>query len=109
MDELKCYSGYVCFLLIDEGSKNEHYAPFLIDKTKRISVFKPGDNPFLYPSFRPYHLKYCVLKGKFDAEASQILVESIDQEEDPFYAIQKNEQAIKNNEPVVKRREETNE
>lgn len=88
MSKQNQFKGYVLFILINKGSKSEHYAPVLVDEDGiATKLFKEGDNPFTYESLKPFHQKYCLVTGSLDSKKNSISVESIESIEDPISKI----------------------
>ncbi|MGD9976593.1 MAG: hypothetical protein AB7S54_01495 [Bacteroidales bacterium] len=84
MDKQDQFEGYVTFVLINEGSKSEHYVPMLLKKSGEVvELFKEGDNPYQNESFRPFHLSYCQLSGNYNASRNYISVSGIRKIDDP--------------------------
>lgn len=85
MPENQLFYGYVLFLRVDEGSKNEHFEPFLIQNAKEIfRLFVQTDNPFEHETLQPYHSKWCEIEGVFDAEKNAVLVSKVIETTDPY-------------------------
>lgn len=85
MPENQIFYGYVLFLRVDEGSKNEHFEPFCIQNAQdTIGLFVQNDNPFEHETLQPYHRKWCEIEGVVDDEKNIILVSNINEITDPY-------------------------
>jgi hypothetical protein len=71
--------GYILFLPFAEGSKSEGLRPFLVNSSQGVKMlYRKEDNPFENTSLRPFHTKYCRVKGNA-GQAGVFLVDSIEE------------------------------
>jgi hypothetical protein len=105
MSDQKSLEGYIVFVIVNQGSKNEHFAPILLmNQGEIIQLYKEGDNPFESESIKSYHLKYCRVSGNLDSKKETLLVSEIEEKPDLYLeAIQEN--STNQNDEVVQKKE----
>lgn len=78
--------GYIIFVNFNKGSKSEHFAPVLVgSQGDIIPLENRKDNPFMHESFKPYHLKYCEVSGKYSDNAQTLIIDKITELSDPVF------------------------
>lgn len=71
--------GIIVFSKINIGSKSECYHPFLYQGEGRfLRLRKPGDNPFVNESLKPFDGKFVKITGNLD-ENDVFCVESVEE------------------------------
>ncbi len=77
--------GYVLFLEYATGSRSEGIRPYLIQRDLSvIYVCFNDDDEYLNQTFRPFHRKYCKVKGRFFNESQEMRVSFIEESPDPY-------------------------
>lgn len=85
MTDSKQKEGYLVFCNTNIGSKNEHFAPYLIQENgKSIPVFFKDDNPFENNALTKHHLRFCTVEGAMDDKNETFIISKMTEKQDPY-------------------------